>query len=45
MYWNIIKLNSILVYTNSKIGTLITLAERCELIIEHLKIDKNEIWY
>lgn len=40
---NIIKLNSILGYSNSKIGTLITLAGRCELIIEHLKIDKNEI--
>ena len=42
---NIIKLNSILGYTNSKIGTLITLAKRCELIIDNLKIDKNEIWY
>ena len=42
---NMIKLNSILGYTNSKIGTLITLAKRCELIIDNLKIDKNEIWY
>lgn len=42
---NIIKLNNILGYTNSKIGTLLALAGRCQMIIEHENINKNELWY
>ena len=41
---NIIKLNLILGCTKFKIGTLLALAERCRMIIEHENINKNELW-
>ena len=42
---NIIKLNAILGYFDSKYRTLLILAKRCELIIDNIKIDKKEEWY
>ena len=42
---NILKLNAILGYLKKKCRILLPLAKRCELIVEHEKIDKNEEWY
>ena len=42
---NIIKLNKILGRTEKINKTLISLAERCFMIIEHIQVDKNEEWY
>ena len=42
---NIMKLNAILGQFQSKYKTLLPLARRCEMIIEHEKIDKNKEWY
>ena len=42
---NILKLNAILGYLKKKWRILLPLARRCELIIEHEQIDKNEEWY
>ena len=41
---NIIKLNEIVGYFAKKNRTLLILAERCEYIIEHEKVNKNEQW-
>ena len=41
---NIIKLNAILGYFDSKYKTLLTLARRCELIIEQENVNRNEEW-
>ena len=41
---NILKLNAILGYLRKKWRILLPLARRCELIIEHERIDKNEEW-
>ena len=41
---NIIKLNDILGYFDNRYKTLLTLARRCELIIEQENINRNEEW-
>ena len=41
---SILKLNSILALFDSQRKYLFSLADRCKLIIEHLKIDENKKW-